>query len=246
MNALKHHPFAVEAFFDHSLVLSYAYDAKLLHTLLPPYLEPDTWKEKWGFAALALVSTRQLRPKGFPKWMGRDFILAGIRIFVRYRDNRGKNLRGLYIIRSETNSRIMSFGGNRLTMYNYQTSDLTQTETNESLQFQSKKSCIYVRAQTNSGIVALPPGSPFANWADARRFAGPLPFTFSYIPGKKQMLIIEGVRSNWVPEPVTILHEEVKLPGILENHPRVLANAFLVSKVPYSWKKGRIETCTNK
>jgi hypothetical protein len=53
--------------------------------------------------------------------------------------------------------------------------------------------------------IALPEGSPFADWKEARRFAGPLPFTFTYTAKKKQVLIIEGVRENWKPEPVRVI-----------------------------------------
>ena len=53
--------------------------------------------------------------------------------------------------------------------------------------------------------IALPTASPFADWKEARRFAGPLPFTFTYNKKTKEVLIIEGVRENWTPRPVEVL-----------------------------------------
>jgi hypothetical protein len=53
--------------------------------------------------------------------------------------------------------------------------------------------------------ISLPAGSPFTDWKEARRFAGPLPFTFTYNPSNKEVLIIEGVRENWKPMPVKVI-----------------------------------------
>ena len=61
--ALRRHPFAVEAFFRWSLVLAYALPRRTLQPLLPRGLELDTYDD-WGFVAIALVQTEQLRPKG--------------------------------------------------------------------------------------------------------------------------------------------------------------------------------------
>jgi hypothetical protein len=80
----------------------------------------------------------------------------------------------------------------------------------------------------------------FANLRDARRFAGPLPFTFDYESESRHMVIIEGVRSNWNPQPVRV---EVARCTFLERPPfhsvaPRLANAFWLENVPYHWKRG--------
>lgn len=121
---LKNHPFAVEAFFESSLVLTYAVPKEYLQTFIPECLQLDTFKNKWAFIAVAIVKTKELRPKGFPKFMGNDFVLTGYRIFVRYTTSQGKHLRGLYIIRSETDKKKMEFWGNIFTHYNYGTTDI--------------------------------------------------------------------------------------------------------------------------
>src|SRR3954464_5273530 len=98
---LKNHPFAVEAHFESSVVLTFAVPKEQLRKLIPGCLELDTFDDKWGFVAVAMVQTTGLRPKGFPKFMGNDFFLIGYRIFVRFTNNKGKRLRGLYILKSE-------------------------------------------------------------------------------------------------------------------------------------------------
>src|SRR5688500_9427651 len=96
---LKNHPFAVEAHFQTSTVLTFAVNKIELRSLIPACLELDTFQEDWGFIAVAMVQTKALRPKGMPRFFGSDFLLIGYRIFVRYMNDRGKRMRGLYILR---------------------------------------------------------------------------------------------------------------------------------------------------
>ena len=84
---LQRHPFAVEAHFDWTLVLTYALPAATLRPLLPPGLTLDEYDGQ-GFVAVALVQTRRLRPAGWPTWSGQDFFLTGYRVFTRFRDGR--------------------------------------------------------------------------------------------------------------------------------------------------------------
>src|SRR5262245_24569402 len=123
---LKNHPFAVEAFFESSLVLTFAVKKEEVLPLIPECLEPDTFANKWAFIAVAMVQTRNLRPKGFPRFAGNDFFLVGYRIFVKYINNAGKRLRGLYILKSETDKKRMQLMGNTFTHYNYSTTDIRE------------------------------------------------------------------------------------------------------------------------
>jgi uncharacterized protein YqjF (DUF2071 family) len=177
---LKDHPFAVEAFFESSLVLTFAIPKEQIQSLIPECLELDSFDGKWAFIAVAMVQTKSLRPKGFPKILGNSFFLIGYRVFVRFTNQAGKNLRGLYILKSETNKRKMEFFGNIFTHYNYTTTDIHQKSQNGTTEISSKKSDFNIRINTSGGDnISLPLGSPFAGWKEARKFAGPLPFTFT-------------------------------------------------------------------
>ena len=242
LSFLKNHPFAVEAFFESSLVLTFAVPKEQLQTYIPECLELDTFNDKWAFVAVAMVQTKDLRPKGFPKFLGNDFFLIGYRVFVRYTNNAGKNLRGLYILRSETDKKKMEFMGNIFTHYNYTTTDILQTEQAHSKQISSINSKFKVTIDKAEEEIPLPENSPFSDWKEARRFAGPLPFTFTYNPATKEVLIIEGVRQNWTPHPVRVIDYDFEFLNSLQLKNPVLANAFVIKNIPYYWKKGKIET----
>jgi hypothetical protein len=130
LSFLKNHPFAVEAFFESSIVLTFAVPKEQLQNLIPECLTLDTFQDKWAFIAIAMVQTKDLRPKGFPKFMGNDFFLIGYRVFVRYRNTLGKNLRGLYILKSETDKKKMELIGNIFTHYSYTTTDINKIDRN--------------------------------------------------------------------------------------------------------------------
>lgn len=142
---LKNHPFAVEAFFDTSLVLTFAVPKEQLQSLIPVWLELDIFNDKWAFLAIAMVQTRALRPKGFPKVLGNDFFLIGYRVFVRFKTNKGKTLRGLYILKSETDKKKMEFFGNIFTHYNYTTTDIHRKNENGIVEINSVKSDFKLR-----------------------------------------------------------------------------------------------------
>jgi uncharacterized protein YqjF (DUF2071 family) len=242
LDFLKDHPFAVEAFFESSLVFTFAVPKEQVQHLIPECLEADTFQDKWAFIAVAMVQTKGLRPKGFPSIFGNDFFLIGYRVFVRYTTLAGKSLRGLYILKSETDKKKMEFFGNIFTHYNYTTTDITQTSGDGFTGVSSVKSGFKARiSNTQSDDIALPPGSPFADWKEARRFAGPLPFTFTYNGEKKEVLIIEGVRENWKPEPVEVMEQRFSFIENLQLQDVHLANAFIIRNIPYYWKKGRKE-----
>lgn len=236
---LKDHPFAVASHFDTSLVLTYAVPKAQLQQFIPESLALDTFEDTWAFIAVAMVKTRNLRPKGFPKFLGNDFILTGYRIFVTYHTRYGKRLRGLYIIRSETDKTKMALLGNIFTHYNYQTTDIRFQRTGSRIEVASVKSNLSVTVEESDGQVTLPRHSPFADWKQARRFAGPLPFTFTYDKEKKEVLIIEGVREDWTPKPVKVLESQVGFVESLRLDGVVLANAFVIDNIPYYWKKGK-------
>jgi hypothetical protein len=238
---LKNHPFAVEAFFESSIVLTFAIPKEQLQNLIPECLTLDTFQDKWAFIAIAMVQTKGLRPKGFPKFMGHDFFLIGYRVFVRYKNISGKNLRGLYILKSETDQKKMEFMGNTFTHYNYTTTDINIIDRVNEKEINSVISKFKVTIDKSVGEISLPQHSPFLDWKKARRFAGPLPFTFTYNKKTKEVLVIEGVRENWTPTPIKIIDYDFAFLSSLNLQSSCFANAFIIKNIPYYWKKGKIE-----
>jgi hypothetical protein len=248
---LQRHPVPIEAFFRHCLVLTYAFPREILSPLLPPGLTLDTFQDL-GFLAIALVQTEGLRPAGTPAALGQDFFLSGYRIFARLRTSAGRNLRGLRILRSDTDKELMAFAGNILTHYNYVKCEVELDDGGGRLAVRIStprgEADLEVVADLAGKPASLPAGSPFPDLRAARRFAGPLPYTFDYERETHSIVCIRGVRSHWNPEPVAV---EVRRCTFLDRPPfagarPILANAFHLRDVPYRWERGILEPLPGK
>lgn len=241
MNYFKAHPFAVQAFFKRSRVLTFAVPKEDLINMIPSKFELDLYQNQYAFLAVAMVEAIDLRPKGFPKFLGNDFFLIGYRIFVRYINKEGRKMRGLYILKSETNKKKMIWLGNVFTRYNYSCTDIRINDCKSLSRLISKNSALEVKIQTSSTSIKLPNDSPFENWNSARRYAGPMPYTFSYDETNNSVLIVKGVRSNWKPNPIEVVSYNIGFLKQLKLNKLILANAFEIKDVPYEWEKGYIE-----
>ena len=187
------------------------------------------------------MKTRQLRPSGFPAFLGRDFFLSGYRIFCRL-PLPERRLRGLKILRSDTDSWLMLLLGNLLTHYCYRKISLRENRCARFLELDIKSrdsgTDLSLKADLNSS--SLPENSPFADWREARKWCGPLPFTFSPDSRSQKTVVVEGQRSDWSPRPISVDISRLSFfdtPEFAEVKP-VLASAFFIENVDYAWKRG--------
>lgn len=242
MGFLSEHPFAVKAHFKQSVVATFSAPVKELRHLVPAPLELDTLNGTHGFIAAAMVQTKHLRPAFLPKYMGNDFFLVGYRVFVTYTTSEGKRLRGLYILKSLTDKRKMKLLGNFFTHYNYSKIDVEQVVANNTYEVKSLLGGVHFKSNVDEGIeVRLPVESPFDNWQQARRFAGPLPFTFTVNQSNKTTTIVKGLRQNWKPKPIVIRVASFDFVNALGVPSLKLASGFSVSNIDYKWEKGKID-----
>jgi hypothetical protein len=211
---------------------------------VPDALEIDT-HSGLGFLTVAMVWTKKLRPAGFPAFLGQDFFLVGYRVFTRLRTESGRKLRGLKIVRSETDKQRMVWLGNLMTGYRYRHVNLrikeSGSETSVETSLADGSPTLALTFGSPHDEVSLPEGSPFGDWHTARLFAGPMPFTFSP-ESDGRFVVIEGTRQDWVPRPVRVMNWQVSLfdEAPLRGTKPILANAFAVEGVSYRWKRGRL------
>ncbi|WP_304455419.1 DUF2071 domain-containing protein [Nocardiopsis sp. YSL2] len=255
---IQQHPLPMRAHFTDSLVLTYAFPPHVLRSLLTPGLELDTYRApdgtEYGFAAVAVVAMRGLRPAFLPPWLGTAQVMTGYRVFARLSVDRvgtaggTRTLRGLRVLRSQTSSPLLAAAGTLLTRYGYERAVLGTRRVGDRLDVavrsEDGRADLRVRAALDGPGVPLPEGSPFATARDARRFAGPLPHTFEHDRSSGDVLVVKALRTSWEPRPVAV---DVRRLTFFRHGPfrgtrPVLANAFHVAGVDYGWHPGRLVT----
>jgi hypothetical protein len=238
---LRRHPFPVEARFRNCLTLTYAVPADVLKPTMPPGLELETVDGR-GFVAVALVQAESLRPAGLPRVLGQDIFVAAYRAFTRFRCSNGQTLRGLRILRSDADRAQIVFAGNLLTHYNYHQCHARVVSSDGRLRFGvcTRDGRADLEVTANLSDSSLPAGSPFSTAAEARPFAGPLPFTVDYEAETHAIVAIEATRAHWNPAPVRIEGQRIAFfddPMFGGCRP-VLAAAFHAKDVEYRWERG--------
>ncbi len=247
LHLLKRHFLPIKAHFDYSLVLTYALPQEILRPLLSPGLTLDTFGD-FGFVAIAMVQTKELRPVFLPAWSGKDFFLTGYRIFTRYQTSHGKHLRGLQILRSDTDKAMMVRFGNLMTGYHYSLANIevsNQLPQNFEIKITTPnaEADLHTCADISKPATGLPETSPFKNDRDARKFAGPLPHTFSYEKATNSIVIVRGLREAWKPMMVDArvlnctFFNQTKFCGVTP----ILASAFYIANIPYQWERGVVD-----
>jgi uncharacterized protein DUF2071 len=250
--ALRRHPLPMRTHFAHSLVLTYALPPVVLAPLVAPGLALDTYEAPDGtahaFVAVGVVSALRLRPAGLPAACGRDYVLTGYRIITRFPTPAGRTMRGLQILRSDTDRPTMVVGGNLLTRYHYRLARIRFEATGSWLRAEIRSrnghADLTVTADLASRPAPLPPSSPFATVADARRFAGPLPYTFSHEARTGSIVVVKAHRTAWRPEPIAVNVDRLTFfnDGPFQGVRPVLANAFHVADLDYGWHRGTRRT----
>jgi hypothetical protein len=139
----------------------------------------------------------------------------------------------------------MVTGGNLLTHYNYRRCFAAIDSSTERLS-------IAVRTPDHSGDVDLDADltgpsvlfehSPFESIREARRFAGPLPFTFDYEPETHSIVAIKATRHHWQPAPVAVTVRQMSFFNQLpfRGCTPILAAAFHVKGIDYRWERGQL------
>jgi hypothetical protein len=243
LHLLKRHPLSVRAHFEFVLSVTYALPPGILLKFLPASLRLDEWNG-FGFLAAAFVQAGGLRPVLLPKFAGRSYFFAGYRVFCRYVTKDGRELRGLRIIRSDTDKRLMVATGYLLTHYNYHPAKV---------EVQRTADCIRLRVISHDGdgdaeLSAdightgdfLPDNSPFSKPHDARHFVGPMPYTFAHESETDSIIRVHGIHKGWRPRLVPV---SVKKLSFFEQESfarvmPVLASCFYIEDVEYCWKRG--------
>jgi len=102
----------IQGIIDRRVLVNYTVDPDIIRKIIPQPFQPKIYKGK-AIVGICLIRLKQIRPKGFPNFIGISSENAAHRIAVEWTEN-GETKEGVYIPRRDTSSYLNSFAGGRI------------------------------------------------------------------------------------------------------------------------------------
>lgn len=142
----------------------------------------------------------------------------------------------------KTDKSRMALLGNFFTRYRYVRTGVRVNAAGNRFTAADPQTGLHISADlADDAPPSLPKTSPFPDWKTARRFCGPMPYTFSMDETRNRAVLVKGRRTNWQPRAVHVRQHHVPWLDIAGYSHARLASAFVVRDVPYFWERGRSE-----
>ena len=137
--------------------------------LLPPELQPVE-HHGCAFWNTVVCQVQNMRPKLSPLPWGVTYWHVAYRLYVRFKTSSGQVIEGLYFLRSDCDNSLMSFVGNILTDFKFNTASVRVTlgEHNTDIAIKAPDGDANVRITDNPAI--LPEYSAFRSLDEAKHF----------------------------------------------------------------------------
>lgn len=102
----------IKGIIERRLLINFVAEPEYVQQILPAPFRPKLYKGK-SIVGICLIRFKQLRPKGFPGFLGISSENGAHRIAVEWEEN-GETRQGVYIPRRDTSLRLNTFLGGRL------------------------------------------------------------------------------------------------------------------------------------
>ena len=196
----------VKGVIERRLLVNFRVDPEAVRRILPDPFEPKLVNGH-AIAGICLIRLGQIRPRGFPGWVGIGSENAAHRIAVTWRED-GEHREGVFIPRRDTSSRFNAAVGGRLFpgVHHHAHFDVREQEGFYHVAFTSDDGTAHVLVE---GTVAgsLPGTSTFGSIEEASSFfeAG----SVGYSPGSGNRLDGLELRTfRWQVEPLNVSRVE--------------------------------------
>ncbi|MEM0897985.1 MAG: DUF2071 domain-containing protein [Verrucomicrobiota bacterium] len=230
-------PFPVVGTLAKCWLFTFREPAESAATLLPEPLELIV-RDGFAFWNVVVCELEAMRPAGFPVAAGMKCRQVGYRLYARWRPN-GLPIDGLYFLRSDCDSGVMTLAGNALTDFKFH---------HAKIDFEEGGALDRIDVQTRGGHVeatidrqtppALGEGSPFDSLYEAKA-------VLAYKPAALAPVDQDGVRvlsitrddAAWNSQ---LVHTPETRFEFLENRPEIAPEiCYEVAPINYRWNAAR-------
>jgi len=219
---------------DQCWLIAFRADIEKVRAILPPPLQPITYG---GFAYLGIVVShlRHMRPAPLPGWLGIGYWHAAYRVYAQLDQPNRLPMQGLWFLRSDADSALMTACGNLLTDFRFHHSKVYggRQEDRIKLAVQSPEAPLSVVLK---GAPALAPGSPFSTVEEAARTLQYAPVGFSVDGPDALAMKITRNESQWKTRLLGV--ESISAP-FLDPFDAVPEVAYEVESIDYQWNRAQ-------
>jgi hypothetical protein len=205
--------------------------------LVPGALELVTYNGR-GFWSVVVSRLHAMRPRALPAWIGVSYWHVGYRLYVRLPLPDRAPIEGLYFLRSDCDSRLMTHAGNLLTDFSFHTAAIEVVEEPDSVQ-------IAIRSPEAAADIALdrtrppvlPPDSAFASLEEAAEFLKYKPAAISVSRrGHANVVTITRDEAAWRSRLVHVVAANWSFFRGRTPRPEI---CYEVAPIAYQWNRGR-------
>ncbi|MEO6313744.1 MAG: DUF2071 domain-containing protein [Chitinophagaceae bacterium] len=224
----------IQGLIDRRILINFTADAATVQQMLPAPFSPKLYEGK-AIVGICLIRLKQIRPKGFPSFIGISSENAAHRIAVEWQEKDGPR-QGVFIPRRDTSSLLNSAAGGRIFPGKHFHAKFNVKESAGKYKLAitgNDGTSISIAAEQTSGF---PQASIFKNLRNASAFfeAG----ATGYSPGKK---MFEGLTLKTFDWKVTPLLVESVRSSFFENEALFpkgsvqFDNALLMTGIEHEW-----------
>jgi hypothetical protein len=226
---------AIKGIIDRRVLINYKVDLDALGHFLPAPFEPLDING-YGMAGICLIRLKNVRPIGFPAFMGIGSENGAHRIAVRWKVD-GVYQEGVYIPRRDTSSRLNAWAGGAIFPGEHHLSKFKTREVDDSYEIEFKNKDGTSLAISAKETLDFPENSIFNNLEEASAFfkSGSL----GYSPNKNNCF--DGLELNtytWAVKPLTVSAVQSSFFENLDIFPKdsvIFDNALLMKNIEHEW-----------
>jgi hypothetical protein len=231
------YPFAMCGWIERCWLFTFREPVADVADLVPAPLSPVT-RGGLAFWNVVVCEIADMRPKGTPRVLGLRYRHAAYRLYVRHKAEGMPAIEGLYFLRSDADSRLISTAGKWLSDFNFHHANITieDGDAETRLAINSPDAAAEIRIDRDTPPT-LDSGSPFGSLFEAKAALKYKPFALSPVcANKARVLRVRRDEEAWKSKLVTA-HCDLEFFKGRNISPEI---AYDVAPIEYVWERGKI------
>lgn len=210
--------------------------------LLPAPLEPVT-RGEWAFWNIVVSHIDAMRPWPLPALAGMSYWHVAYRLYARCYPENAAALEGLYFIRSDCDSSLMSWAGNIMTDFNFHTARIAAQALDGEVDITIDKTTADAHARLSlQERPALPANSIFSSLDEAAGFLKYKPNGLSIASNSNVSIVhISRREQDWRYRLVNVKAQQWSFFNDKDVHFEI---CYQVEPIFYRWNRARIYHCS--